>query len=231
MLQSLLLGVIAQSALLLSGLAVYFVTVPPRIVGWLAGFGAGALISAVAFDLIAQDEMEGLADLEITIWLMVGALIFIGGDRLVERRFGEGGEAGALGIVLGSVVDAVPESIILGIQVAVGFPISVAFIFAIWISNVPQALAPSVDLAESGWRISKVALMWSGVVIASALAAGLGFLLASNISGVNGARMAALAAGGILAMLTDSLLPFAFDRGGDLTGIWTVVGFATAFAM
>lgn len=231
MLQALLLGVIAQSALLLSGLIVYWVTIPKRIVGWLAGFGAGALISAVAFDLIAQDEMEGLGDLEIALWLLIGALIFIGGDRLVESRFGEGGEAGALGIVLGAVVDAIPESIILGIQVALGFPVSVAFIFAIWISNVPQALAPSVDLAKAGWGKTKVALMWSGVVGASALAAGIGYLLASNISGVNGARMAALAAGGILAMLTDSLMPFAFEKGGSYTGIWTVVGFALAFAM
>ena len=231
MLQSLLLGLISQSALLLSGLVVYYVTIPKRIVGWLAGFGAGALISAVAFDLIAQDEIQGLGDLEIALWLLIGALIFIGGDRLVESRFGDGGASGALGIVLGAVVDAIPESIILGIQVALGIPVSMAFIFAVWISNIPQSLAPSVDLAEEGWSKAKVALMWGGVVVASALAAGLGFLLASNISSVNGSRMAALAAGGILAMLTDSLMPFAYERGGKLTGIWTVVGFAVAFAM
>jgi ZIP family zinc transporter len=158
-------------------------------------------------------------------------LIFIGGDRLVESRFGDGGAGGALGIVLGAVVDAIPESIILGIQVALGIPVSMAFIFAVWISNIPQSLAPSVDLAEEGWSKAKVALMWGGVVVASALAAGLGFLLASNINSVNGSRMAALAAGGILAMLTDSLMPFAYERGGKLTGIWTVVGFAVAFAM
>jgi ZIP family zinc transporter len=231
MLQALLLGFVSQSALLLSGLVVYYVTIPKRIVGWLAGFGAGALISAVAFDLIAQDQMEGVSDLEIALWLLIGALVFIGGDRLVESRFGDGGAGGALGIVLGAVVDAIPESIILGIQVALGIPVSAAFIFAVWISNIPQSLAPSVDLAEDGWSKAKVALMWSGVVVASSLAAGLGFLAASNISGVNGARMAALAAGGILAMLTNSLMPFAYERGGNLTGIWTVVGFAIAFAM
>ncbi len=187
--------------------------------------------AAIAFDLIAQDEIQGLGDLEIALWLLIGALIFIGGDRLVESRFGDGGAGGALGIVLGAVVDAIPESIILGIQVALGIPVSMAFIFAVWISNIPQSLAPSVDLAEEGWSKAKVALMWGGVVVASALAAGLGFLLASNINSVNGSRMAALAAGGILAMLTDSLMPFAYERGGKLTGIWTVVGFAVAFAM
>jgi ZIP family zinc transporter len=180
---------------------------------------------------LAQDEIQGLGDLEIALWLLIGALIFIGGDRLVESRFGDGGAGGALGIVLGAVVDAIPESIILGIQVALGIPVSMAFIFAVWISNIPQSLAPSVDLAEEGWSKAKVALMWGGVVVASALAAGLGFLLASNINSVNGSRMAALAAGGILAMLTDSLMPFAYERGGKLTGIWTVVGFAVAFAM
>jgi ZIP family zinc transporter len=193
--------------------------------------GKDRVEAAIAFDLIAQDEIQGLGDLEIALWLLIGALIFIGGDRLVESRFGDGGAGGALGIVLGAVVDAIPESIILGIQVALGIPVSMAFIFAVWISNIPQSLAPSVDLAEEGWSKAKVALMWGGVVVASALAAGLGFLLASNINSVNGSRMAALAAGGILAMLTDSLMPFAYERGGKLTGIWTVVGFAVAFAM
>jgi zinc transporter, ZIP family len=70
-------------------------------------------------------------------------------------------------------------------------------------------------------------VLWGAVVVACALAAGLGYLLGS-ISGDTGDRMAALAAGGLLAMLTNSLMPFAFDRGGRLAGMFTVVGFALA---
>lgn len=231
MLQAFILGAVGQSSLLLSGLAVYWIKVPQKVVGWLAGFGAGALISAIAFDLIAQDQAENVSNLEMALWLLIGALIFIGGDRFVEQRFGGDGTGGALGIVLGAIVDGIPESLIFGIQLAAGLPVSVSFLFAVFISNVPQALAPSVDLAQSGWSKSKMASVWGAVVIASGLAAGLGFLIASNINEVNGARMAALAAGGLLAMLTDSLMPFAFERGGKAAGLGTVVGFIVAFAL
>ncbi len=231
MLQAIILGAFGQSSLLLSGLAVYWIKVPQKVVGWLAGFGAGALISAIAFDLIAQDQAENLGQLETAIWLLIGAVIFIGGDRIVEQRFGGDGTGGALGIVLGAIVDGIPESLIFGIQLATGLPVSLGFLFAVWISNVPQALAPSVDLAKSGWSKGKMASVWGAVVIASGLAAGLGFLIASNFTDVNGARMAALAAGGLLAMLTDSLIPFAYERGGTAAGLGTVVGFAVSLAM
>ncbi|MCB0958905.1 MAG: hypothetical protein KDB04_05225, partial [Acidimicrobiales bacterium] len=120
MLNAFILGALAQSSLLLSGLAVYWIRVPTRVVGWLAGFGAGTLISAVAFDLIAQDISEGIGAVQGALWLLLGAVIFIGGDYLVDKRFGGDGTGGALGIVLGAVVDGIPESVIFGIQVALG---------------------------------------------------------------------------------------------------------------
>lgn len=231
MLQAVVLGALSQSSLLLSGLVVYWIKIPGKVVGWLAGFGAGALISAIAFDLIAQDQAEGVVNLELALWLLIGAFIFVGGDSLVEKRFGADGSGGALGIVLGAVVDGIPESLIFGIQLAAGIPVSMAFLFAVWVSNIPQALAPSVDLAQNGWALGKTAGMWSAVVIACGVAAGAGYLLATNFSDANGARMAALAAGGLLAMLTDSLMPFAYERGGKLAGVGTVIGFIVAYLM
>jgi len=211
----------------MSGLAVYLVKVPQKVIGAFAGFGAGALISAIAFDLIPQGE--GLEYGVLALWLLVGGVVFIVSDALVESRFGEGGGSSALGIVVGAVVDGVPESLIFGIQVASGQPISTAFLIAVFVSNVPQALAPSADLAGSGWRAAKMALMWGLVVLACGIASGLGFA-ATDLWGLNGDRAAAFAAGGLLAMLTDSLMPFALERGGTWAGIWTVVGFATSLA-
>lgn len=231
MLNAVFLGAIAQSALLLSGLAVYWVRVPMRLVGWLAGFGAGALISAVAFDLIPQDQAAHISRLEGALWLIIGAIIFIGGDYLVDKRFGGDGTGSALGIVLGAVVDGIPESVIFGIQVALGLPLSISYLFAVWVSNIPQALAPSADLVSAGWSKTRMAMMWGAVVVACGVAAGLGFLAASLSGDVNGARMAALGAGGLLAMLTDSLIPFAYERGGIGTGFGTVVGFAVALML
>ena len=140
MLKAFGLGAIAQSSLLLAGLLVFWVTVPRRLVGAMAGFGAGALLAAVSFDLIA--ETEGLDEWELGLWMLVGVAVFLVGDRIVERRFGSEGTGGAMGIVVGSVVDGVPESIIFGIQLATGLPVSASFLAAVLISNVPQAIAP-----------------------------------------------------------------------------------------
>jgi ZIP family zinc transporter len=226
MLDAVLLGALAQVSLLLSGLFATWVTVPKRLIGWLAAFGAGALVSAVAFDLVPQAET--LDNVGLTLWLLIGATVFIGGDYAVDRRIGPGDPSGgALGIVLGSVVDGVPESLIFGIGVAAGTPVSVAFLAAVIVSNIPQALAPSAELAAAGWTRSRLTMLWGTVVVACGIAAGVGYLLGS-VSGGTGDRMAALAAGGLLAMLTDSLMPFAFERGGSLAGLWTVVGFALA---
>jgi ZIP family zinc transporter len=213
--------------LLLAGLAVYWVRVPTKVIGGLAGFGAGALISAVAFDLIP--ETTDLGQLELALWLLIGAAIFVVSDAIVERKYGEGDSAGPLGIVVGSVVDGVPESIIFGIQVASGQLIGAAFIGAVFVSNIPQALAPSAALAESGWSKARMAGMWGLVVGACAITAWLGYLGGSAL-GANGDRFAALAAGGLLAMLTDSLMPYAVQKGGNQAGIWTVVGFVLALA-
>ncbi len=230
MLQAVLLGLFSQSSLLLSGLVVYWIRVPRRVIGWLAGFGAGALISAIAFDLVSQAEVLG--HFSLTLWLLLGAGIFLGGDKLVSRYFGGDGTSSALGIVLGAVVDGVPESLIFGMQVASGNNISAAFLAAVMVSNIPQALAPSAELAQAGWRWQKQVVMWGSVVLACGVTAGLGYFLATGLNDTRlAAQAAAIAAGGLLAMLTTSLMPFAFERGGNLSGIWTVVGFAFALSL
>jgi ZIP family zinc transporter len=217
------LGALAQSSLLLAGLLVCWVTVPRRLIGVLAGFGAGALLAAISFDLIG--ETEGLDEWELGLWMLIGVAVFLLGDRFVEQRFGSEGTGGAMGIVVGSVVDGVPESIIFGIQIATGLPVSASFLAAVLISNVPQAIAPSADLAASGWGARRLGRLWLLVVLACGVAAALGYAAAEASSDVTGARMAALAAGGLLAMLTNSLMPFAYERGGELAGAATVVGF------
>ena len=147
------IGALAQASLLLSGLAVYVVRVPRRAVGILAGYGAGALLGAIAFDLIPESEV--LDTLEIAAWLLVGAGVFVVADRFVESRFGEG-VAGPLGIVVGAIVDGVPESLIFGIQMAAGQGLSPAFLAAVFISNIPRRsprrwISRSRDGHRHGW--------------------------------------------------------------------------------
>jgi zinc transporter, ZIP family len=173
MLKAIALGTLAQSSLLLSGLLVYWINVPPKLVGVLAGFGAGALIEAVAFDLV--DEAKDLESLQFAVWMLVGAAILLIGDRIVDRRFGHEGGGGAMGIVVGSMVDGVPESAIFGIQVATGYPITPSFFAAVFVSNLPQAIAPSADLAKKGWKIGRVAGMWAIVLLFCGVASGVGY--------------------------------------------------------
>jgi len=217
-------GFLAQSSLLVAGLLVCWVRVPTKLVGILGGFGAGAMIAAVSFDLLPE-AMAHIEPWQTGVWMLVGVAVFLLADAFVERRFGSAGAGGAMGIVVGSVVDGVPESAILGIQVGIGIPISISFVAAVFVSNIPQAIAPSADLAASGWSARRLGGLWFFVVLACGVAAALGFI-ATDLSGaVTGDRAAALAAGGLLAMLTNSLMPFSFERGGALAGAATAVGF------
>ena len=209
---------------MLAGLVVCWVKVPTRIVGILAGFGAGAMISAVAFDLLPEAEVH-IAMWQTVLWMLIGVGVFLLGDYVVDKRFGSEGAGGAMGIVVGSVVDGVPESLIFGIQIGIGATISPTFLAAVFVSNIPQAIAPSADLAGRGWGPARLGRLWVMVVLGCGVAAGLGYLLTTATSDAYGERAAALAAGGLLAMLTNSLIPFAYERGKQLAGVATVVGF------
>ena len=217
-------GFLAQSSLLLAGLLVCWVTVPTKVIGILGGFGAGAMIAAVSFDLLPEAQVH-IKPWQTGLWMLVGVAVFLLADQFVERRFGSEGAGGAMGIVVGSVVDGVPESAILGIQVGIGMTISLGFVAAVFISNIPQAIAPSADLAASGWGPRRLGQLWLLVVLACGVAAALGFLATDLVGTVQGERAAALAAGGLLAMLTNSLIPFSFERGGALAGAATALGF------
>ena len=227
MIAAFLLGCAAQSSLVLSGLAPYVVRVPNRAVGAVAGFGVGALVGAIAFDLVP--EMQDLSDVKKAFWMLAGAAIYLTSDNIVERRFG-GGPENPLGIVVGAVVDGIPESLIFGIQIATGEALSASLIGAVWISNIPQALAPSAELAEEGWSAARLSLMWGSVLLACGVASALGYAIGDISSTATESSAAALAAGALLAMITDSLSPFAVHKGGPMVGLWTVVGFAMSLA-
>jgi ZIP family zinc transporter len=96
------------------------------------------------------------------------------------------------------------------------------------VSNVPQAIAPSADLVKGGWGVRRLGRLSLAVVLACGVAAALGYLGANISSAVTGERLAAFAAGGLLAMLTNSLMPFAYEHGGELAGVGTGLGFCLA---
>jgi ZIP family zinc transporter len=199
-------------------------------------FGAGVLISAVAFELFldAADAVEDNA--WIAVGLFAGALTFFVGDTVIDRMGGEGrksmggGQASgvALAIVLGIVLDGIPESFVVGMDLLSGEGISAAFVAAVFLSNLPEAAGASFGLKKAGWRDVRIYELWAVVTIVAGVAAALGYKLLRGASGNAVAFVLAFAAGAILTMLADTMMPEAFEKGGRSAGLLTTLGFAVA---
>jgi ZIP family zinc transporter len=224
--EAFLFGAVAQSSLLITALVVYRLTLPDRIIGQMAGLGAGALLGAAAFQLVPEAQTS-LDSLDISLCLLIGAGVYVVADKLIEKRFGN---EGALGIVVGNVNDALPESLIFGIQFAASAVVSPTLAVSVWVSNIPQALPPAAQMREDGWSARKQAALWGSIVVASGIFAAIGFLFAGALGEIGAARIAAFTIGGLIAMLTTSLIPFAYQKGGLAAGMWAVVGFGVTLA-
>jgi ZIP family zinc transporter len=231
MLEAALWGFIAGSALLVGAAIGIWAHLSRRIVALVMGFGAGALVSAVSFDLTEEAlNLGGAAP--TALGLAAGGITFFVGDLLIERREAAAGTDGAGGgglpIVLGALLDGLPESIVLGATLLSGGGVSVSFLSAVFVSNLPEGLAGARDLREAGRSPGWIMGLWLAVAVASAVAAAIGFALLGDMAPAQAAVIQAFAAGAILAMLADSMFPEAFEYGGIGVGLATVFGFALA---
>lgn len=188
------------------------------------GFGAGALLSAIAYELIPSASLQKGVGAGIGLALFVGALVYFAADRMIEG----GGEMNAgIALFLGTLLDGIPESYIIGVGLALGGSVSVAFVVAVFASNVPEGIAGTQNLRAAGRSRRQVFIMWTALVVASAAAAAVGYAVASRVP-VDGKYSQAFAAGAVLTMLADSMMPEAFTRGGRPVGLLTVLGYLVA---
>ncbi|HJR94824.1 MAG TPA: hypothetical protein VJ807_05260, partial [Gaiellaceae bacterium] len=139
--------------------------------------------------------------------------------------------ASANAIVLGTVLDGVPESFVLGASILQDGAVPVAVVVGVFAANVPEALSGSVGLLEAGWSRGRVFRMWSVVVAVSVVASIAGYALLDVMPTGGGAFAASFAAGALLVMLADTLMPEAFELGGREAGLLTALGFAVGFAL
>jgi len=238
MLEAGLWGLAAASALVIGALIGLVGGVPRRFVALGMAFGAGALISALAFDLTEEAFAEG-GTLPVAGGLAAGALVFFAGDQLLHRRgaarrgkrMHHAAEGNGPAIVLGALLDGIPESVVLGSTLLAGGGVGVPFLAAVFISNVPEALSAAADLRREGHQPTWIIGLWVGVAVVSGVAAALGYALLGGMGAGAVPLIQAFAAGAILTMLADTMIPEAFSEGGDLTGLATVFGFATAFLL
>ena len=221
-------GLLAAGSLVVGAVIGLTLPIPRRIVALVLGFGAGALVSALAFDL-TEEAFRGAGTVVTAAGLAAGALTYFLGNLALDRR-GTGTTAGP-GIVLGALLDGVPESIVLGATLLAGQGVSLSFLAAVLVSNLPEGLAGARDLQEDGHRASRIIGLWVGVAVASGVAAALGYAALGSMSPGPVAAVQAFAAGAIITMLADTMFPEAFDNGVAAVGLATAFGFATAFLL
>jgi zinc transporter, ZIP family len=232
-------GLVASSSLLLGGAVALRVTIGSRVLGLIMAFGAGVLISAVAFELVQEAFDTSAGEGGVAIGLFMGSIVFFVGDSVIDRLGGDNRKRSAgnqaagsgLAIVLGIVLDGIPESLVLGLTVLEAGVVSAAFLVAVFLSNLPETIAATTGLAKSGWAKGRIMGLWALVAIVSGLAALAGYGLLDSASPRTIAIVLAFAAGAILTMLADTMMPEAFEHGGKLVGLATTLGFALAFTI
>lgn len=215
MLEAAFWGFVGGAALLLGAAVAVLTTVPKRVVGIIMAFGAGVLISAVAFELTDEAFREGGAD-AVAGGLAAGALVYWGANRVLQRR--SGGSGDALAITVGAVLDGIPESAAIGLTVLNGGGVSAALVAAVFLSNIPESLSASTEFRAKGWPAARTLGLWTVVAAVSALAAAAGYVLLDGAGGNLLGGIQAFAGGAILVMLVDTMIPEAFVAVGERHG-------------
>jgi ZIP family zinc transporter len=231
-------GLLAASSLVIGAIVGLVFKLPLRVVGLIMGFGAGVLVSAVAFDLVEEASNTADRSWAVMLGLFAGCIVFFVGDVLIgrmgggERKDAEGAqqEGSALAIVLGTVLDGVPESAVIGLTIFKGGAVGSAYLVAVFISNLPEAISSTAGLRAS-WSTLKIMTLWIGIALVSAFASLLGYVIFQSAGNDVVAFVLAFAAGAILTMLADTMIPEAYENGGKLVGIVTTIGFAVAFTI
>jgi len=232
-------GTLAASSLVIGAVIALAFHMSLRVIGLIMAFGSGVLISAVAFDLVQEAADKSTGHGALIAGVFSGCLVFAGGDWLIGRYGGsarkdptgeqEGGSA--LSIVLGSVLDGIPESMVIGLTIFQGGAVGAAYLVAVFISNLPESISSTTGLVSGGWKKARILWMWIGIALVSGLASSAGYGLFQNSSPATVAFVLTFAAGAILTMLATTMMPEAFEHGGRWVGVVTTLGFAVAFTI
>ncbi|MEU1234379.1 ZIP family zinc transporter [Micromonospora aurantiaca] len=236
-------SLLAGSALLIGAAVGFFARVPRRVTASVMAFGAGVLLSAVSFELIDEAHEQG-GLLPVAIGAAAGALLYTAANVLLARhgarhRKRSGDEqpsereqpGSGTAIAVGALLDGVPESVVIGASLLAGGPVSLVTVIAVFLSNVPEGLSSAAGMRQAGRTRRYVFGLWTAIALISGAAALAGYTLLGGAPPEVLATITALAAGAILAMITDTMVPEAFADAHLLVGLITVLGFLVAFAL
>ncbi|WP_421119715.1 ZIP family metal transporter [Aquihabitans daechungensis] len=236
--EAFLWGAVGASALLLGAVFAYVAKPGRTFIAIVMALGAGLLIGAVSFELIDEAlEIEEVG--RVGVYTLIGAAVFTAGNWYLDRRGGGGRkdatgaqeEGSPLAIVFGSILDGIPESFVLGLTVLEG-GVSVGLLAGILLSNLPEGMSSSAGLRIAGWERGRVMWMWIAVMIVSGTSAAVGYqVLGDAPNGTSAAVAQGFAAGALLAMVADTLLPESYKVERVFTGSWVAVGFAVSLIL
>ena len=232
-------GLVAGVSLVVGGVVARRLPISRRLLGLIMAFGAGVLISAVAYELVHEAFETSAGDGGIALGLLAGSVVFFLGELLIDRLGGDTeagtseGHAGQAGraIVLGIILDGIPESFVLGLTVLEAGTVSAAFLVAVFLSNLPEAIAATTALGHAGRDTMRIMRFWVLVAIGFGVTSAAGYVLLDGASPRTIAFVLAFAGGAVLTMLANTMMPEAFHHGGRLAGLLTTIGFALAFAI
>jgi ZIP family zinc transporter len=240
-------GLLGGGALVIGALVAWLASVPQAVVATVMAFGSGVLISAVAFDLMEEAAKNG-GLLPAAVGFLSGALLYLAANGALARRGArhrkrsgastrarqpsESEQPGSgAAIAIGALLDGVPESVVLGLGLLGGGVVSAPVLAAVFISNVPEGLSSAAGMKAGGRSARYVFGVWGGIAVISGLASLLGYLLLGNASPETISVITAVAAGAILTMIADTMIPESFEETRTWTGVIAATGFLTAFSI
>jgi ZIP family zinc transporter len=241
-LQAGLWGLVAGSALIAGALAGYFTRLPQRLIAGVMSFGSGVLISALSFDLMDEAYKSGGFD-STSIGFVGGALIYTAANIVLakagakhRKRSGDHQreekqkDDNGIAIAIGSLLDGIPESIVIGLSLIKG-SVSMVAVIAIFLSNIPESLSSVTGMKKAGRSATYIFSLWIGIAILCGIASLCGFVIFAQFNNDVVAATTAVAAGAILAMISDTMIPEAFEVAHNYAGLITVLGFLCAFIL
>jgi ZIP family zinc transporter len=232
-------GIISTSSLVLGGLIGLTLKIDKKSLGIIMAFGAGVLISAISYELVYESIVLAKFSTIPLVSFLSGALIFFFADRIIGNMGGSDRKninapstsTLVIPILIGSIMDGIPESTVLGLGILETGSVSMAMLIAVFISNIPEAIAGSAGMKSSGWSVQKIISLWLFIALICAVFTVFGYSLFGNASEGMIAFVNAFAGGAMLMMLANTMIPEAYEHGGKLAGVFTVIGFIVSVSI